>query len=272
MCKRIDSMKLEPSDKRNSNHGETPMKITRKIIEIDKDKCDGCGQCINSCAESALELIDGKATLVADKYCDGLGACLGECPTGALKVIEREAEDFDEEAVEHLIQSKSEKAAEPMACGCPSAHIQTFERESACQAANRPVSQSGGESALTNWPVQIRLVPPTAPFLKNADLLVAADCTPIAYPDFHQDFIEGRVVLLGCPKFDDAPAYADKFGQIFSNASIRSVLVVVMEVPCCSGLPMIVKKGMELAGKSIPMERIVISTSGEVLRREELVA
>jgi ferredoxin len=251
------------------------MKIKRNIIEIDEELCDGCGQCIISCAEGALELVDGKAKLVAEKYCDGLGACLGECPTGALKVIEREAEDFDEEAVEHHLETKkvSEPAAQPMPCGCPSAHIQTFERPAgSCQAANQPVSQASEASALSHWPIQIRLVPPTAPFLKNADLLVAADCTPVAYPNFHRDFLTGKTVLLGCPKFDDAQAYVEKFAQIFSAASIRSVSVVVMEVPCCSGLPLIVKKGMELAGKTIPMERIVVSTRGEILRKEKLVA
>jgi ferredoxin len=250
------------------------MKIKRNIIEIDEEKCDGCGQCIISCAEGALELVDGKAKLVAEKYCDGLGACLGECPTGALQVIQREAEDFDEEAVEHYLEQKkaSEPAPQPMACGCPSAHIQTFERPGSCQAANQPVTQASETSALSHWPIQIRLVPPTAPFLKNADLLVAADCTPIAYPNFHRDFLAGKAVLMGCPKFDDAHAYVEKFAQIFSAASIKSVSVVVMEVPCCSGLPLIVKKGMEMAGKTIPMDRIVVSTRGEVLRKERLVA
>lgn len=250
------------------------MKTNRNIIEIDEEKCDGCGQCIISCAEGALEIVDGKARLVAEKYCDGLGACLGECPTGALKVIEREAEDFDEEAVEHHLEQRKASQApdQTMACGCPSAHVQTFERPTACQSANRPVAQSTETSALTNWPVQIRLVPPTAPFLKNADLLVAADCTPVAYPSFHRDFLEGKTVVMGCPKFDDAQAYAEKFAQIFSAASVKSVTVVVMEVPCCSGLPMIVKRGMELAGKTIPMERIIISTRGEILRKEKLVA
>ncbi|HMK33914.1 MAG TPA: 4Fe-4S binding protein [Desulfomonilaceae bacterium] len=249
------------------------MKIKRNIIEIDEEKCDGCGQCIISCAEGALELVDGKVKLVAEKYCDGLGACLGECPTGALQVVAREAEDFDEEAVEHHLKDKKELDAPPqaMACGCPSAHIQSFER-TACQSANQPVSQGSDTSALTHWPIQIRLVPPTAPFLKNADLLVAADCTPVAYPNFHRDFLAGKTVLMGCPKFDDAQAYAEKFAQIFSAAAVKSVTVLVMEVPCCSGLPVIVKRGMELAGKSIPLERIVISTRGEVLRKEELVA
>jgi NAD-dependent dihydropyrimidine dehydrogenase PreA subunit len=251
------------------------MKTKRKIIEINEELCDGCGQCMISCAEGALELVEGKAKLVAEKYCDGLGACLGECPTGALKVIERDAEDFDEEAVEeHLkgAQENQEPGAHSIACGCPSATVESFAQTTSCQQANQPVSQASTSSALSHWPVQIRLVPPTAPFLKNADLLVAADCTPVAYPNFHRDFLDGKAVMVGCPKFDDAQAYIEKFAQIFSSASIKSVTVVVMEVPCCSGLPMIVKKGMQLAGKSVPTEQIVISSRGEVLKKERLVA
>ncbi|MBI4965249.1 MAG: 4Fe-4S binding protein [Desulfomonile tiedjei] len=251
------------------------MKTKRNIIQIDEELCDGCGNCIVSCAEGALEIVDGKAKLVAEKYCDGLGACLGECPTGALKVIERDADDFDEEAVEHHLEAtkKAEAPAEPaMACGCPSAQIRTFDAPTPCQRANEPVAQTSAQSALRHWPVQIRLVPPNAPFLKNADLLVAADCTPIAYPDFHRDFLEGKVVMVGCPKFDDAQGYIEKFAGIFTHASIKSVTVVAMEVPCCGGLPMIVRRGMQLAGKNIPMEQIIISTQGEVLRKEKLVA
>lgn len=251
------------------------MKVTRKIIKIDKDLCTGCGQCIISCAEGALEIVDGKATLVADKFCDGLGACLGECPEGALTIVEREAEDFDEEAVHERLGEMQEAPAaakEPMPCGCPSAMLQSFAPQTACQKANEPVVQSSQESALSHWPVQIRLVPPTAPFLKNADLVVAADCTPIAYPNFHRDFLDGRAILIGCPKFDDTQAYVEKFAGIFAHASIKSVTVVIMEVPCCGGLPQIVRRGMQMAGKSVPMEQIVISTRGEILRKEKLVA
>jgi len=252
------------------------MNIKRKIIEINEDLCNGCGNCIVSCAEGALEIIDGKARLVADKYCDGLGACLGECPTGALKVIERDAEDFDEEAVEHRlaeVRPKPESEEPPaMACGCPSARIQSFVPPAMKHAVQAAPSQGPAESALTHWPVQIRLVPPTAPFLNNADLLVAADCTPFAYPSFHGDFLQGKVLMVGCPKFDDHQAYVEKFAGIFSHATVKSVTIVVMEVPCCGGLPMIVKRGMQIAGKSIPTEQIVISVRGEVLRKEKLVA
>jgi len=239
------------------------MKVNRKIIEIDEDLCDGCGQCVPSCAEGALKIIDGKARLVADVYCDGLGACMGECPTGALTIVEREADDFDEEAVEQHLRSA------PMACGCPSTQIQSFVPPESCRDANKPVTQENAVSALSHWPVQIRLVPHTAPFLKGADLLVAADCTPVAYPNFHRDFLKGKCVMVGCPKFDDGREYIQKFADIFSTADIKSVMILVMDVPCCQGLPMIVKQGMELAGKKIPVEKIVIGSKGDILGREK---
>ncbi len=252
------------------------MSLKRKIIEINEDLCDGCGNCMITCAEGALQLVDGKAKLVADKYCDGLGACLGECPTGALKIIERDAEDFDEVAVEHRLAEVKQAEApahKPMAFGCPSAQLRTFERPATpCEAANIPATYEGGQSALTHWPIQIRLVPPVAPFLRGANLLVAADCTPFAYPNFHRAFLKDKVVMVGCPKFDDMELYLEKFVQIFKMAGIKSVTTVFMEVPCCHGLPMIVKKAMELSGKNIPMEHVIIGVQGEILRRERLVA
>ena len=246
----------------------------REVIRIDEEKCDGCGVCVPSCAEGALQIINGRVKLMAEKYCDGLGACLGECPRGALKVIEREAEDFDEHAVEEHLKSAgpAHKEEPAMACGCPSAHIQTFAPAQFSPEAKKPASQAGTPSALSHWPVQIRLVPPTAPFLKGANLLVAADCTPIAYPNFHRDFLKGKVVMLGCPKFDEAQAYIQKFADIFNTAGIKSIEVVTMEVPCCQGLPMIVKKGLELSGKKIPLSQVIISTRGEVLKTQKLVA
>jgi ferredoxin len=250
------------------------MKIKRKIIQIDEEKCDGCGLCVPSCAEGALQIVAGKAKLIAEKYCDGLGACLGECPNDALRVIEREAEDFDEEAVEEYMQGRhSAKIQElPMACGCPSSQIQSFSPATSGREASLPASRVSLQSALSHWPVQIRLVPPTAPFLKGADLLVAADCTPLAYPNFHQDFLNGKVVMVGCPKFDEVQTYIQKFADIFKTAGIKSIEVVTMEVPCCQGLPLIVKKGLELAGKKIPMSQVIISTRGEVLKRQRIAA
>jgi len=248
------------------------MKIKRKIIQIDEEKCDGCGQCVPSCAEGAIQIVDGKARLVSEKYCDGLGACLGECPNDALHVVEREAEDFDEKAVEKYLKkaapSQSPEELPVMACGCPSAQIQSFARLVACEEANKPVSQSSGVSALSHWPVQIKLVPPTAPFLKGADLLVAADCVPFAYPDFHRDFIQGKVVMVGCPKFDDAETYIQKFTDVFETAGVKSVTVVTMEVPCCQGLPVIVKTGMAAANVEVPMTHVVVGMRGGIIRKE----
>lgn len=251
------------------------MSVLRHIIEINEGLCTGCGACVPACAEGAIQVIDGKARLVADKYCDGLGACLGECPFNALRVIEREAEEFDEASVKEGLQARAHnapKAAAAMVCGCPSTQIQTFGSTPLRRKENIPDAHASTTSALSHWPVQIRLVPPTAPFLKGAHLLVAADCTPVAYPSFHRDFLEGKVVMVGCPKFDDKQEYIQRFAEIFKTADIKDITVVVMEVPCCQGLPVIVKKGMELAGKSIPLEQITISTRGEILGQERLVA
>lgn len=266
------------------------MKAKRKIIEIDEEKCNGCGQCVEACAEGAIQLFNGKARLVADNYCDGLSACVGECPVDALKIVEREADAFDAEAVEHHLEQlrtpnsstlRSSRAtateggelqtgvASP--CGCPSTKLEMF-NNSPCEAANHPVSQTSTDSALTHWPVQIKLVPAFAPFLRKAHLLVASDCAPVAYPDFHTDFLKGRVVLVGCPKFDDTEAYIAKFAEIFKVADIQSVTVLIMEVPCCSKMPMIIQEGMNCAGKKIPTEVAVVSSHGKIIRRDKLAA
>ncbi|MCD4763111.1 MAG: 4Fe-4S ferredoxin [Desulfobacterales bacterium] len=247
------------------------MKTLRKIIEIDEELCDGCGQCVPGCAEGSLQIVDGKAKMVSDNLCDGLGACIGECPNGALRIVEREAEEFDEEAVEKYLAEKEaakQKQQPVLACGCPSTNIQTFAPVSSCREANIPVGFEDSESALSHWPIQIRLIPATAPFLKGADLLVLADCCGIAIPTLHKDLLKGRVVMIGCPKFDDIQEYVEKFADIFKTADIKSILSVIMEVPCCSGLPMIVKKGMEAAGKNIPIKELVISTRGKILEQK----
>jgi len=245
------------------------MKVIRKIIEIDDELCDGCGECVPSCAEGSLQIIDGKARVVSDNLCDGLGACLGECPTGALSIVEREAEEFDEVAVEEFLAAQVEneppKEEALMPCGCPSTQIQSFAPAASCEQANQPKTISGGDSTLTHWPIQIRLVPAKAPFLKGADLLVLADCCGVSYPALHNDFLKGKVVMMGCPKFDDVQNYIDKFAEIFSIAQIKSVTCVVMEVPCCSGLPMIVQKGMEKASVKLPIQETVISTRGKII-------
>lgn len=233
------------------------MKVMRKIIEIDEERCDGCGECVPACAEGAIEVIDGKARVVADKYCDGLGACLGECPNDALRIVEREAEDFDEEAVEMFLNEKQKKSEKTLpAAGCPPSQFQT----------SIPSDVQDGPSNLSHWPVQIHLVQPHAPFLKNADLLVAADCTTVAYANFHRDYLKGKVVMIGCPKFDDGEAYIQKFTDIFKAVEIKSITVLVMEVPCCSGLPVMIQRAMAAAKREIPLEIVVISTRGEVLK------
>ena len=247
------------------------MKVMRKIIEIDDELCDGCGQCVPSCAEGAIQVVDGKARLVAEKYCDGLGACMGECPKGALTIVEREAEDFDEEAVEQYLSERPvEPEPIPMACGCPSTQIQTFIPAALSRDSTATDPQTRTPSSLGHWPVQINLIPANAPFLKGAELLIAADCVPVAYPDFHRDFLKGKVVMVGCPKFDDVEEYIRKFTEIFKVADIKSVTALVMEVPCCSALPVILKRAMDAAGKKIPLEQVVISTRGEVLKRGKL--
>jgi NAD-dependent dihydropyrimidine dehydrogenase PreA subunit len=253
------------------------MKVVRKIIKIDEELCNGCGNCVPACAEGALEIVDGKARVIAELYCDGLGACLGECPTGALTIHEREADEFDEHAVEELLAKKEKhpkKAAAvlPMGSGgCPGARMM----ESFAPAAGKPASAAPGagaemESALRHWPVQIMLVPPTAPFLKGADLLVLADCVPVAFPSLHRDFLSGKAVMMGCPKFDNTQAYIEKFAQICQLSGIKSITSVVMEVPCCSALPLIVKRGMELSKAKIPMEEVVISVRGKILERRQV--
>ena len=246
------------------------MKIMRKIIEIDEEKCNGCGNCVVACGEGAIEIIDGVARVIADKYCDGLGACIGDCPEDALKIVERIADDFDEEAVEELLKQKAdgENKSAPASGGCPSAAMKTFPvaDSAACDCANQPSACAPkGRSALGHWPVQINLVPAGAPFLKNADLLIAADCVPVAYPDFHAGMLKGKSVMIGCPKFDDKDAYVDKLAQVFAQSGIKSITCAVMEVPCCSALPMIVKKAFEKSGVDIPFEEIVISARGEVV-------
>ena len=218
------------------------MKVMRKIIEIDEELCDGCGQCVPGCAEGAIAIIDGKAPgLLSENYCDGLGACLGECPNGAISIVEREAEDFDEEAVKAYLKEKEhpkEQIDVPLACGCPSTQVQTFiPRVSDIKATDKE-SQPKTESTLSHWPVQINLVPPTAPFLNGADLLVAADCTVVACPNFHQDFLKDRVVMIGCPKFDDVEGYIRKFTEIFKTADIKSITSLISwKYPAARGSP-----------------------------------
>jgi len=229
--------------------------VLRKIVRIDEDLCDGCGQCIPGCAEGALQIIDGKARLISDAYCDGLGACLGHCPQGAITIEERETDPFDEEAVKaHLSEQQA------LECGCPSAAVQIVEA---------PASPPGpsGKSALRQWPVKLRLTPVTAPFFDHAHLLVAADCVPFAYPGLHS-LLAGRSVVIGCPKFDDARGYAEKLGEILRRNDVESVTVVNMEVPCCHGLRWVVDRAVEASGRRIPVRRHVVTVKGTLQEAE----
>lgn len=238
------------------------MKVLRKIIEIDEQRCDGCGQCMLACAEGAIGMVDGKARLLSESYCDGLGACIGECPQGAISVVEREAEDFDPEAVHRHIESqqetkrsqyKAKQSEDTLPCGCPSTYT--------CISPSSPIK---------NWPVKIRLVPPQAPFLEESHIFIVADCCPAICYDFHQRFLnpEGaNILLIGCPKFDNLNEYMEKFVAIIRNhPSIREITVIRMEVPCCSGLMGAVKKAVEAAAGKVNVREVVLSARGDVIQ------
>ena len=267
--------------------------MRRKIVQIDESKCDGCGQCIPSCAEGAIALVDGKARLSGDALCDGLGACLGECPQGAITVVEREAAAFDEAAVHAHLAARTPQAQRaplqlvaapagnaalpagpaaptlrprlsvvsgdaPAPAGCPGSRSTTLPRRGASPGA----APATGESRLGHWPVQLHLVNPAAPWLRGADLLVAADCVPFAYARFHDDLLSGRAVVIGCPKLDDLSAYAGKLESIFRAAAPRSVTVARMEVPCCGGISMAARQALAASGSSAPFRDVVIGIDG----------
>lgn len=231
--------------------------MKRNIIKIDEQKCNGCGLCVNACAEGALKLIDGKAKLVSESYCDGLGACLPECPMDAISLEERESAPFDEKAVEQHLKSKEQKPC----FSCPSQKPKTISRNS---TAPQNDTHFESESQLNQWPCQIKLVPSNAPYLRNANLLVAADCTAFAYADIHNKFMKNKITLIGCPKLDSGD-YADKLGQILENNDIKSLTVLKMEVPCCSGLANAVKNALIKSKKMIPWQIITISIDGKII-------
>ena len=264
--------------------------MKRKIVTIDQDLCNGCGLCISACHEGALKLVNGKAKLVSDSYCDGLGDCLPECPTHAITIIEREADPFDEAAVAAKQKAQNaggsacahaadgittavpqkSTATPPLPCGCPGTMAKAIARPQhpaiappadTAQTASQPVAQ---ESRLTNWPVQIKLVPISAQYLKNAALLIAADCTAFAFPDIHRRFMTNKVTLIGCPKLDEGD-YAEKLTAILQANDIRSVTVLRMEVPCCAGIANATKQALMASGKMIPWHVVTISTDGAIL-------
>lgn len=271
----------------------------RKIIKIDEDKCDGCGLCIPNCPEGALKVIDGKARLISDLFCDGLGACIGHCPRGAINIEERDTVPYDEKKVmenivrqgenviaEHLKHLKDhgetkyleeareylKKAGHDMGVlegrkgkppfGCPGTKVVDMRNKAPLHIET---SHDGIESQLRQWPVQIKLVPPHAPYLNGADLLIAADCVPFAYADFHAGLLKGKTLLVGCPKLDDIDLYREKIYLILKENDIRSVTYAHMEVPCCSGLIEVIKSAIETSGKNIPFKDVNIGINGERL-------
>ena len=256
--------------------------MIRKMVKIDEDKCNGCGLCVPACAEGAIQIINGKAKLIADNLCDGLGACLGDCPVDAISIEEREADQFDEAAVKEHLRSigpelhseqhtttpsaksgcpsaETKTFATPDSGGCPSARLETFSVPKEKKSSN-VASQT---SRLAQWPIQLHLVPPTAPFFKNADVLLAADCAPFAYADFQEDLLKGKALAIACPKLDDTTPYVDKLRAMITQANIKSLTVVHMEVPCCNGLIFMAKQAIAQSGREIPFETVCIGIRGD---------
>ena len=251
--------------------------MIREIVTIDEELCDGCGLCVPACHEGAIRIVNGKAKLIADNLCDGLGACLGHCPQGAIKIERRQADEFDEAAVAAQAQTPAPKhvpaacagatptvASEPppLECGCPGTHLKMFSRSDRADSAAAAVGQP---SELTHWPVQLRLLPPNAPILRGARLVVAADCVPVAYPDFHAKLLRGRAVVIGCPKFDDLESYVEKLTEMIRANALREIVVARMEVPCCNGIVYAVEEARRRANVEIRITEVVVGTRGEVL-------
>ena len=250
----------------------------RKIVNINEDKCNGCGLCVPNCAEGAIKIIDGKAKLLAENLCDGLGACLGECPQGAITITEREADEFDEAAVYvHLDKEQNQSCHQNedhghhqhAGGGCPGSRAMEINRQDNAQKA---AAVSSGDievkikPQLSQWPVQLMLVPESAPYFENADLLITADCVPFAYPNYHLDLLKGKKVVVGCPKLDDNGYYVEKLTGIIKNNNIKSVTVAFMEVPCCGGIVRDAETALEMSGKNIPLYGVRVGINGEATR------
>lgn len=244
--------------------------MLRKIVKIDPDKCDGCGLCVPSCAEGAIKIVDGKAVLSADNLCDGLGACLGECPRDAISIEERDTAAFDEAAVEQHLAAQGKPAPAASAHGhghgqghggCPGSRMMSFAKPAAPAA---PAPTGSRQSRLAQWPVQMQLVSPTAPYFQGADLLLTADCVPIAYAGYHEDFLDGKAVIMGCPKLDDNQFFTDKLTEILRVSTVKSVTVLRMEVPCCGGLSWAAKEAIKNSGKVIPYAEVTVGIQGQI--------
>lgn len=249
--------------------------MKRKIVKINEEKCNGCGLCISGCHEGALQLVDGKAKLISESYCDGLGACLPECPAGAITIEEREADAFDEEAVNLRMKANKQSKQNPvqaekhsgnLACGCPGSMARVMDKAQKPEVQVQPVQKAQAhESQLRQWPCQIKLVPVNAPYLDNANLLIAADCTAYAYANIHNDFMVNKITLIGCPKLDDTD-YSEKLAAILIHNNIKSITVLRMEVPCCGGIVAAVKNAMLKSNKMIPWSAVTISTDGTIIQ------
>ncbi len=261
-----------------TSEGRCRMIAVRKIIRIDEGKCNGCGQCVPACHEGALQIVDGKARLVSEVYCDGLGNCLGECPQGAIRIEEREAEEFDPEATVRHLEAEGRPvpqelvaavAPAPAASACPGSlarALRTAETAPAAAGAAPEVRTS----RLGNWPVQLTLLPVQAPYYDGAKLLISADCVPFALPDFHERFLGGRTLAIGCPKLDEAEVYRHKLAEILRRNDIESVEVLHMEVPCCFGLVHLVGQALADSGKPVPASATRIGLEGDVQETTEL--
>lgn len=248
--------------------------MLRKIVRIDPDKCDGCGLCVPSCAEGAITIVNGKAVLAADNLCDGLGACLGDCPRNAITIEERDTDAFDETAVaQHLAghgrpapahgqkSPPTAQAGHGHGGGCPGSRMFSFARPSAAAVSSQVESH---QSRLAQWPVQLHLVSTSAPYFQGADLLITADCVPVAYAGYHEDFLDGKAVVMGCPKLDDNRFYTQKLTELFARSDIRSITVLKMEVPCCGGIAMAARQALADCGKEIPYREVTIGIQGQI--------
>lgn len=239
--------------------------MIRKIIKINEEKCNGCGLCVEACHEGAIGMVNGKAKLMRDDYCDGLGDCLPVCPTDAISFEEREAAEYDEAAVRANMEAA--KKSEPLPCGCPGSLSQLLQEKpktNANASTQEPKAASRLESELMQWPVQIKLVPPNAPYFNDADVLIAADCVAYAYANFHQDYMRGKVTLIGCPKLDEGD-YTEKLTAIMRDNNVRSVTVARMQVPCCGGIERAAEQAVLNSGKNIPVKVVTFTTDGSIL-------
>jgi len=244
-------------------------KTLRKMVRIDEDKCDGCGLCVPDCAEGAIKVIDGKARLLAENLCDGLGACLGVCPKDAITVVDQEVDAFDEEAVEtqRRADTAAAQAPAPTPCGCPGTMLRQLDPAPLAAEAAPATSPSGRPSRLGQWPVQLSLLPPGGAMWQDADVLICADCVPFAMGDFHERLLAGKKLAIACPKLDNVQPYVDKLAAVFSTAAVKSITVAHMEVPCCTGILMVVRNALAQAGRTdIPVRDVTVGLDGTIVR------